>query len=235
MTGTVVLIDHPVGKRDDRASKYLIAQGYTVEWCCPGRGDALPEPRDDHLGALVYGGTENLSRDEARPYLRAEIDWIGRWVDEDKPYIGFCLGGQLLARALGAGIAPHPDGLHQIGFVEIEPAAGADSFLDAPMHVYHWHQEGFEVPAEGTLLASGPTFDNQAFRYGRQAYGLQFHPEVTPATIGRWTTAAGHMLSEPGAHSRERQLDDARRYDEPMRAWFEDFLDRWLEQALTGR
>lgn len=43
------------------------------------------------------------------------------------------------------------------------------------------------------------------------------------------------MLGEPGAHSRERQLADARRYDEPMRVWFEDFLDRWLEQAVSGR
>ena len=115
----ILLIDHPVGQRDDRASRILVDRGYRVEWLSPGRGDRLPEPAGHHRAALVYGGAEDLSKDEDRPYLRAEIDWVGRWVATGKPFLGICLGSQILARALGARVAPHPEGVSEIGFVQV--------------------------------------------------------------------------------------------------------------------
>ncbi|MDH3472312.1 MAG: hypothetical protein OEM59_01365, partial [Rhodospirillales bacterium] len=63
--GTVLLIDHPVGQRDDRASRSLAERGYRLEWRCPGKGDSLPGPEADYAAVVVYGGTENLSTDEA--------------------------------------------------------------------------------------------------------------------------------------------------------------------------
>jgi GMP synthase (glutamine-hydrolysing) len=230
--GTVLLIDHPVGQRDDRASRSLTERGYRLEWRCPGKGDPLPGPGADYAAVVVYGGTENLSRDEAagdKAYLRNEIEWIEGWVAKDRPFLGICLGAQLLARALGAPVKPHPEGLHEIGFVRIKPAAAADGFLSDPLHVYHWHQEGFEVPREAELLASGPTFPNQAFCYGSNTYGIQFHPEVSPQVIARWSSEAEPGPDHrPGAHPRARQLADAELYDAEMSAWFEVFLDRWL-------
>lgn len=229
MSGTVILIDHPVGQRDDRASSYLRSRGYDLLWCCPGRGDSLPEPGPEHVGAIVYGGTENLSRDRDLPHLKAETDWIARWAAEERPFLGICLGAQLLAHAMGARIAPHPEGLSEIGYVRIDPVLPANGFMAEAMHVYHWHQEGFEVPAGAELLASGTTFPNQAFRAGPRVYGLQFHPEVGPSVIRRWTREAAESLAAPGAHSAERQLSEAPRYDAALKGWLEDFLDRWLE------
>ena len=228
MTETIILIDHPVGKRDDRASRMLAERGYRLEWYRPGAGEALPEPRSDHAAALVYGGAEDLSRSDHLDYLQAEVDWIARWAEADRPFLGICLGAQLLARSLGGRVAPHPEGLHEIGYVEITPASGANGFLHESLHVYHWHKEGFEVPGDAQLLATGEAFPYQAFRFGSKVYGLQFHPEVTPQVSQRWITEAGHMLAEPGAHSADRQIADAERYDGPMESWFEKFLDVWL-------
>ena len=231
MAGTIVLIDHPVGKRDDRASARFAELGYALHWCCPGDGDALPAPRDDHVGAVIYGGVEDLSKDENRPYLRQEMDWILGWLKTDKPLLGICLGGQLLARALGARVAPHPEGLQQIGYYPVAPTAESDGFLDRPRHMYQWHKEGFDLPSGAQLLATQADFAHQAFRYGRAAYGFQFHPEVSAVVVERWMAEAAPWEDRPGAHPRAQQRADIDRHQAAMTVWFERFLDGWLEGA----
>jgi GMP synthase (glutamine-hydrolysing) len=228
MKPTVLLIDHPVSQRDDRASAQLQEMGYALQWCSPGRGDTLPPSDSGYAGVICYGGTESVNEADRVAYIRQEIDWIARWVDAGKPYLGICLGAQLLASALGGRVMPHKDGLHEIGYVEITPTPAANGFLAGPMHVYHWHNEGFEIPASAELLASGPVFPNQAFRYGERAYGIQFHPEMGPEVISRWMREAAHMLEEPGAQPAEKQMADNKRFDGEMAAWLRGFLDRWL-------
>lgn len=228
MSRKVIIVDHPVGKRDDRGSKMIAERGFEVEWCNPGRGDGLPTLGSDVAAVVVYGGAENLSEIHERCYLHEEMDWIGRCVADGLPFLGICLGAQLMAKALGAEVRKHPEGLYEIGYYPIEPTAEGRDFLPGPMHVYHWHQEGFEVPEGAVRLATGETFENQAFRYGERAYGLQFHPEVSPEVFQRWIKEAGHMLASPGAHPAERQREDSERHDPPMRDWFEGFLDRWI-------
>jgi GMP synthase (glutamine-hydrolysing) len=78
------------------------------------------------------------------------------------------------------------------------------------------------------LLAEGPVFPNQAFRYGAKAYGLQFHPEIPVAVMTRWMEGAAHQLAQPNAHPKERQLADAKRYDAVLHAWMRNFLDSWI-------
>ncbi len=228
MSKRVLLIDHPVGHRDDRASARLAERGWRVQWCGPGKGEALPEP-DGFDAAVVYGGAESANDDTTLPHIKAELDWIGAWLKTGKPFLGLCLGGQLVARVLGAEVRLHREGLHEIGYTPIAPSDEAAGFVDGLSHVYHWHKEGFDLPAGAELLARGPVFPNQAFRYGDNVYALQFHPEVSVPVMRRWMTEAAHMLESPGAHPPERQLADAAQFDAPLEAWLNDFLDHWLD------
>jgi len=228
MKGIVILIDQPIGRRDDRASKHLAQRGYEVQWCSPGKGEALPAPGPEHAGVMVYGGAESANDDGEKPYLREELDFIEAWLETGKPFLGFCLGAQLLSRALGGRVGPHPEALYEIGYVPVQATPAADGFLDGVSHVYHWHHEGFTVPAGAELLAAGPVFPNQAFRYGANAYGLQFHPEIPVPVMTRWMNEAGHQLDQPNAHPKARQLADAERYDAALEAWMRRFLDRWI-------
>ena len=178
------------------------------------------------LGVVVFGGRMSAN-DEHLDYIRAELQWIPQVLSTSTPYLGICLGGQLLARVLGASVAPHAEGLHEIGYTRIRPTAAGIGHFPAPMHFYQWHGEGFEVPRGAELLAAGDTFPNQAFRFGR-AFGLQFHPEVTKSILERWTRD-GHDMDLPGAiRDREAHFAGARQYDDAIAAWLKTFLDDWL-------
>ncbi|MBS36225.1 MAG: glutamine amidotransferase [Thiotrichales bacterium] len=231
MRNKILVVYHPVGKSIDRATGLLESWGYELDWCCPAKGHPLPEPGGQHVAALVQGGAENLSESGHLAYLKTEMDWIRQWVSREQPVLGICLGGQLMAQAFGKPVKPHPQKLHEIGFVEVSPRSGVDDFLAGPTYMYQWHQEGFEVPERGELLATGERYPNQAYRIGHHAYGLQFHPEVAPENFLSWIEHAGHYLDYPGAHSKAKQESDAVHYDAPMRQWLKKFLKRWLTLA----
>ncbi len=180
---------------------------------------------------MVYGGVQSANDDG---YIQGEIDWIRDWVGSGRPYLGLCLGGQLLARAFGAEVFRHPQGLHEIGFVRINPASDP-GFLPEPLHVYQWHKEGFDLPDGATLLARGEVFENQAFRLGESAYAIQFHPEVTPKIMADWMRDAEASLSAPGASPKAQQLEDAKRHNGAIDVWLDRFLDRCLLARLNCR
>lgn len=226
----ILLVDHPATKREDRGSAYLQRKGHEIVWSSPGRGDSLPAA-EDFDAMVVYGGMEMLSTDLDKAdfaYLRQEVDFVEAWLGAGKPFLGICLGSQIMAKALGVEVAPRDDGLYELGFVRIEPTPAGRDFLPGPLHVYHWHREGFALPAGAEHLATGADFPNQAMRYGEKAYGFQFHPEVAPETFARWLDANPDFIERPGAQPRDKQIADGQRYDAAMNAWFENFLDRWI-------
>lgn len=209
-----------------RVGEAIRTRGFDLDMRVPAIGDPLPETLEGHAAAVIFGGPMSVNDDH--PFLRAELKLIERLLDAGTPYLGICLGAQLMARALGTRVCEHPEGLREIGYYKITPAQEDCPLFAAPMMVYQWHREGFDLPTGSTLLATGDYFENQAFRVGKNAYGIQFHPEVTEAMNRRWTQKAAHMLSDPGAQSRAEQLEGRRRYDDGLRAWLDNFLDHWL-------
>jgi GMP synthase (glutamine-hydrolysing) len=191
----------------------------------------MPASGGDYVGAVVLGGAQNVSEADSKAYLGLEMDWMRGEVAAGRRLLGICLGAQLLARALGAGVAPHAEGISEIGYFPVFPTAAGSAVIPAGLHVYHWHKEGFELPGQADLLARGEDFPHQAYRLSPKVYGLQFHPEVTASVAAAWAEGAADQLTRPGAQPATRQRDLGRRFDGPLHDWFDGFLDLWLGHA----
>jgi GMP synthase-like glutamine amidotransferase len=154
------------------------------------RDQPIPQLEDYDLLA-VMGGPMDVWQEEQFPWLRREKAAIRRWVAElDRPYLGICLGHQLLADALGGEVGLMRAAEVGIEPVQLTPAGEADPLfhnIGARIETLQWHgAEVKRLPTGAIVLASSDTCTNQAIRVGRHAYGLQFHIEIVEATVTAW-------------------------------------------------
>lgn len=225
----VLVIVHQAWSSAGRVGERLEQRGYRLDMRRPSLGDPLPDTLDDHTAVVVFGGP--MSANDDLPFLRTEMDFIDKTLAKGAPLLGICLGAQLMARVLGARVQPHHEGACEIGYYPISATEEAASMLPWPDHVYHWHSEGFELPPGAELLATGPTFPNQAYRYGANAYGIQFHPEVTRAMMCMWTSRGAEHLNRRGAQDRPAHLNGWEQHDPAVCRWLTAFLDTWLGRS----
>lgn len=222
----VLLVVHQRRSNPGHVGNWFAAHGYPLDIRRPSLGDALPETLENHTGVVIFGGPQ--SANDTDDFIRYEIDWIRVPLAEEKPFLGICLGAQMLARQLGAGVDFHPEAYAEIGYYRVRPTPEGAALFDWPERLYQWHREGFAVPDSATLLARGEFFDNQAFRYGPAAFAVQFHPEITQALVNRWSTRASHRLVLPGARPRREHVTGHLRHGPEQRRWLDDFLRRWV-------
>jgi GMP synthase (glutamine-hydrolysing) len=234
MRGKVLIIVHQPTSTPGRIGLKLDQRGFELDIRRPCLGELLPESLDEHRAVVIFGGPMSANDCQELDFIRTEIDWLALPLKSDVPFLGVCLGAQLLARQLGVEVKPHPQDQVEIGYYPIRPTpAGLQLVPHWPDRVYQWHREGFELPHGAVLLAEGETFSNQAFRYGEAAFGVQFHPEVTQAMLHRWTVRASHRLALPGAQPRSAHLEGRLVYDRAVANWLDRFLDRWLPPACS--
>jgi GMP synthase (glutamine-hydrolysing) len=155
-------------------------------------GDPLPADLTGVDGLLVLGGPQSsLDADEVSPELVGVRHLLAQAVAADVPTLAICLGAQLLAQ-VGGGSTRVGDGGPEVGatLVAKRDAADADPLfgpLPLSPDVLQWHHDEIDrLPAGATLLASSPSYPNQAYRIGEHVYGLQFHIEPDEALIRRW-------------------------------------------------
>ncbi len=229
MTRRILCIVHQKHSRTRRVGRFLRRKGYEVEVCRPCLGHPLPEVLDDYAGVVVFGGPQSAYEHDKYDFLRTELDWMPRVLESGTPFLGICLGCQMLAQVLGGKVVTHPEGLFEVGYFPVYPTdEGAEIFGDAEvMHAYQWHKDGYETPHGAVALATGERFANQAFRYGRSAFGVQFHPELTPNTMERWSFFA-NKRGVPGVQSLDEMKNIRDRHDHVVRRWVDGFLDHWL-------
>lgn len=234
MARKILIILHQLRSISGRVGLLLRQRGFELDVRRPVLGDALPQTLDDHAGVVIFGGPMSAYDDATIEGLKREVDWIKLPLEEQVPFLGLCLGGQMLARHLGADVYPHPQEQAEIGYYPIEATDhGVERFGAWPKCVYQWHRDGFEVPHGARLLATGPgAFANQAFEYGSTAIGLQFHPEVTLAMTHRWTVLAAERFVLPGVRPRNTHFSDRLRYDGAVECWLNRLLDNWLASDM---
>lgn len=135
----VLIVLHQESSTPGRVGNVLRTLGHPLDIRRPRFGDTLPETLEGHAGAVIFGGP--MSANDGDAYVRYEIDWIKVPLREQRPFLGICLGAQMLAKQLGARVAPHAQGLTQIGYYPIHPtSAGLALCPDWPRQVYHWHR-----------------------------------------------------------------------------------------------
>jgi GMP synthase (glutamine-hydrolysing) len=149
-------------------------------------GHPIPIEMKGAGGLIVMGGSETVYQLERYPYLREEMRLIENALKENKPVLGVCLGSQLLAAALGAGVRRGTG--KEIGWypVRLSEAAKDDRLmrgLPAEFMAAHWHGDIFDLPSGAVALASSEKTAVQAYRYGDKAYGLLFHAEMRQEII----------------------------------------------------
>ncbi|HEY6472540.1 MAG TPA: type 1 glutamine amidotransferase [Acidimicrobiales bacterium] len=152
-------------------------------------GDPVPAPDavDAMAGLVVMGGPMGVH--DGLPWLEQERVLLRAAVGAGLPVLGVCLGAQQLAAAFGADVVAGPTPECGVGEVHLTPEAFADPVFGpapTPLPCVHWHGDTFDLPDGAVRLAGNAAYENQAFRVGTRAYGLQFHVEVTAALVGHW-------------------------------------------------
>lgn len=231
-TRPVLIVLHQEQSTPGRIGRLLVERGYNLDIRRPRYGDALPSTLEGHTGAMIFGGP--MSANDPDGWIRQEIDWISVPLREEVPFLGVCLGAQMLAMQLGSTVAPLCCGTAEIGYWPLAATQEGRSLGEWPSHVYHWHKEGFRLPAGAVRLAEGQLFENQAMRCGRNAYGIQFHPEVTHWMMHRWTMN-DDKICVPGGQDRVTQLAGWYQHDGAVRRWLDGFLDIWLSGAKHAK
>jgi len=160
-------------------------------------GEPLPDWREFDA-VLAMGGPMGAGDDAEHDWLGSEKRLVREAVDDGRPFLGVCLGVQLLAAALDAPV--YSLDRAEVGLLPVELTAEGRKHplfagLSEPLVSLQWHGDTFDLPEGAVRLASSPVAANQAFQAGRNAYGVQFHLEVTPEMAREWAQVPAYRNS----------------------------------------
>jgi len=219
----ILVVLHQERSSAGRVGHQLIEAGFDLDIRRPPLGDELPETLDHHTGAVVFGGP--MSANDVDEFVRRETEWLKVPLGEGRPLLGICLGAQMLVNHLGGKVEGHGDGLVEIGWYPIKATEEGAALMQWPEMVYQFHREGFSLPRDATLLATSETYPNQAFRYGANAWGIQFHAELTQLMMHRWVVHGAHRFELPGAQPGRDHLGGRLIWDIHLKRWLHEFLE----------
>ncbi len=208
------------------------AAGYRVRYLEAGMDDlSWLEPLHPDL-LVVLGGPIGANDEAEYPFIQDELEILATRLASDLPTLGICLGAQLMARALGAGV--YPGKAPEVGWAPISlTEAGRNSplrhLVTDDISVLHWHGDTFDLPPGAELLASTGVTLNQAFRWKKNGLALQFHPEVTVQGMERWYIGHTTDIHQTDKVSVAGLREQTERYGYIMDVHGGKFIEEWLE------
>jgi GMP synthase (glutamine-hydrolysing) len=210
----VLLVGHDPNETFGVVSAALADRGVGVREHRAPTGDPLP-PLSEVAGVVVFGGSMNVDMTERHPFLGDEREFVRSAVDAGVPFLGICLGAQMLARAMDRRV--YSAGVRELGFnvLHVTPEAAVDplmSVFDDGDMVFHWHEDTFDLPERSTILGTGDDVHLQAFRIGDHAWGVQFHLEVDRAEVELWLEAAGEATVRAWGKTSAQVLTESDRF-----------------------
>jgi GMP synthase-like glutamine amidotransferase len=201
-------------------------------------GEAIPGKPEEFSGLVFMGGP--MSVNDALPWIAPVLALIRSAVDAGIPVLGHCLGGQLIAKALGGAVTRNP--VKEIGWSPVDVAAnsvagewfgGLHSFES-----FHWHGETFSIPPGATRILSSPHCENQAFALGPHL-AMQCHVEMTPDLIRAWCAEWGKEVESlarrvPSVQTPAQMTEAIEERTRGLNSIADRIYDRWA-QGLVMR
>ncbi|MFQ5431006.1 MAG: type 1 glutamine amidotransferase [Nitrospinota bacterium] len=212
---------------------FLEKSGCRMEIVNLEAGERLPENVDGYRLVLILGGPMNVYEENRYPFLRDELSLIESCVKSETKVLGLCLGGQLIARALGAKVTKNQKkeiGWFDLQFTDAGKTSPLFSGLPEKLKVFQWHGDTFDIPDGGLHLARSELCENQAFLYDNTALALQFHVEIQGANdVEQWCLAYREELERENGENALAEIIAATQKEVPTLA---PIADRFYENIL---
>lgn len=211
MEKKLLIVQHADTEGPGFITDYFGSYGWSWDISNLSQGDRLPKDVDDYAAVISLGGPMNVYQDISFPFLIDEDRLITQVLVKEVPFLGICLGAQLLAKTCGGTITKARKKEFGWYSVFVNGEAKDDRlFRDLPrtIKVFQWHEDTFDVPPGGVLLARGQAVRNQAFRVGSNAYGVQFHLEATPDMITKWVESEKDLPEGQRIISKTKKFND---------------------------
>jgi GMP synthase (glutamine-hydrolysing) len=242
MSRKALVIPHHEGEHAGNLVAPMREFGFEIEEWRAFAGESSPLSGESVDLLVILGGIMGANDEAEHPWLLEELRLVERALKSGTQVIGLCLGGQILARVLGARV--YRAEAVELGYPQIMPTGAAPAlapFAANEWRALQWHQDAFDLPAGARRLAESAMTPNQGFAYGDNCLALQFHPEASEAMVRGWLAKGSAAVAAAG-YDMEDVLGEVSRWApraeragaEMMEIWLGERFERLRPRARAG-